>query len=187
MDVRIVSGCQNEGPITAATIRPLARSNPLFVVLVNASGDIYTIPSAGGGGGGDGAINDGANSAIKATVLNKTNSNPLSVALTGPSGEQYPNRSSSCNYGRKNVTTAATKILSSNANRLGLAIQNLERQQLAYGFDSSLTVINGAGFLAPAQVSSGDGGFYDNTDYTGEVWGILASGDGDVGFQEFVK
>lgn len=186
MDVRIVSGGQNEGPITAATVRHLARSSPIFVVLVNASGDIYTIPSSGGGGGGDGAINDGANSAIKATVLNKINSNMLSVALAGPSGEQYPNRSSSCNYGRKNVGTGATKVIASNPNRLGITLQNLEPQQMALGFSASLTFINLGGILSPTSASSGDGGFYSNTDYKGDVYCVVASGDADVAFQEFV-
>jgi len=39
------------------------------------------------GGGGDGAILDGVSSAIKATVLDYTNSNPLAVRLTDTAGD----------------------------------------------------------------------------------------------------
>lgn len=39
------------------------------------------------GGAGDGAIQDGANSAIEATVLDYSNSNPLAVRLTDTSGD----------------------------------------------------------------------------------------------------
>src|SRR3990167_11041674 len=38
-------------------------------------------------GGGDGAIQDGADSSIKATVLDYTNSNPLAVRLTDTAGD----------------------------------------------------------------------------------------------------
>jgi hypothetical protein len=42
---------------------------------------------AGGAGGGDGAILDGAVAAIKATVLDYANSNPLAVRLTDTAGD----------------------------------------------------------------------------------------------------
>lgn len=42
----------------------------------------------GGSGGGDGAILDGADSNLKATVRDYTNSNPLAIALTDSSGDQ---------------------------------------------------------------------------------------------------
>src|SRR3990167_4943165 len=38
-------------------------------------------------GGGDGAIQDGADSSIEATVLDYANSNPLAVRLTDTSGD----------------------------------------------------------------------------------------------------
>ena len=41
----------------------------------------------GGAGGGDGAILDGVSSAIKATVFDYTNSNPLAVRLTDTTGD----------------------------------------------------------------------------------------------------
>jgi hypothetical protein len=43
--------------------------------------------SGGGGGSGNGAILDGSNSTIKASVLDYTNSNPLAVRLTDTSGD----------------------------------------------------------------------------------------------------
>jgi len=45
--------------------------------------------AGGGGGGGDGAILDGVSAAIKATVKDYVNSNPLSVVLTDTSGDAY--------------------------------------------------------------------------------------------------
>jgi hypothetical protein len=42
---------------------------------------------AGGGSGGDGAILDGVSAAIKATVLDYTNANPLAVRLTDTNGD----------------------------------------------------------------------------------------------------
>lgn len=157
------------------------------------SGDVAIKPSTATGIGrfpvsGDTVLRDGVSN-IRATVLSLNNSNPLTVSIAGPSGEQYPNRSSAANYGRKNITTSATKILSSNPNRLALLIQNLENQQAIIGFSPEVTVIAPGGFLSPISgaAGSGDGGVYNNSDYTGEVWGIVASGDLDVAYQEFVK
>lgn len=87
-DVRIVNDGQNQGPIISANVRQLARGNALLVAQVNASGDIVN-PGGSGGSGGDGAINDGANAAIKATVRDYANSNPLAVVLTNVSGDAY--------------------------------------------------------------------------------------------------
>ena len=47
-DTRIVSGGQNETPITALHVRPLARANAIPVFLVNTSGDLYNALAAGG-------------------------------------------------------------------------------------------------------------------------------------------
>ena len=47
-DTRIVSGGQNETPITALHVRALARANAIPVLLVNASGDIYNALAGGG-------------------------------------------------------------------------------------------------------------------------------------------
>lgn len=90
MDVRIKHGDQNNGPmfhVTAENIPDRAGQTsrkPLHVILVTSTGDVYTA-GGGGGSGGDGAINDGSNSTIKASVLQGptarpgSNSNPLVV------------------------------------------------------------------------------------------------------------
>ncbi len=67
-----VSGCSScvvvaEGTLTTATIAALI--------------------AGGGGAGGDGAINDGVSSSIKATVHDYTNSNPLAVTLKDTNGD----------------------------------------------------------------------------------------------------
>lgn len=56
------------------------------------------------GGGGDGAILDGVSAAIKATVLDLTNSNPLTTALVDASGNQI----TSFGGGTQYTTGAAT-------------------------------------------------------------------------------
>ena len=139
MDVRIVSGGQNNTPITAATLRRLPGGNP------------------------------------------------LDVSFVGPSGEQYLTRSSTANYGRKNITTVPTKVIASNPLRLGCWVQNLESQQAIIGWDQNLSVANPGGILTPTANSSGDGGVAKITDYTGDVYMVVASGDLDVAFSEFVR
>lgn len=47
-DTRIVSGGQNETPITALHVRALTRANAIPVLLVNISGDVYNALGAGG-------------------------------------------------------------------------------------------------------------------------------------------
>lgn len=53
--------------------------------LVDASG--YLMVNVAAGGVGDGSILDGSNSAIKATVLDYTNANPVAVRLTDTNGD----------------------------------------------------------------------------------------------------
>ena len=84
-DIRIVNAGQNNGPIVAANVRALTRANALLVAQVNVSGDIVN-PGAGGSGG-DGAINDGVDSGIKATVRSTSGAKPLHVIITNASGD----------------------------------------------------------------------------------------------------
>jgi hypothetical protein len=88
-DVRIVNDGQNNGPVISANVRKLARANALVVTIVNPSGDISWPLAGAGGSGGDGAILDGANSAIKASVEQYLRSNPLAVVLKNASGDTY--------------------------------------------------------------------------------------------------
>lgn len=189
MDVRIVGGGQNNGPVTAASVRALTRANAIAVCLVNISGDVY---NAGGGssGGGDGAILDGANSAIKATVKQLPNASPLGVVLLNASGDIYDPGSSVtgatvATYGRKNITTSPTLILDFNAKRRVAHIQNLESQQLFIGYSSSLSAIQPAACLFGTSFGSGDGAFWSIKGYQGPLYGVLATGDGDITFGEF--
>ena len=88
-DIRIVDADQNNSlGIAAAGIHRGIRANALKIVQVNVSGDIVN-PGGAGGSGGDGAINDGADSALKATVKNYANAKPLAVVLVNVSGDAY--------------------------------------------------------------------------------------------------
>jgi len=134
-------------------------------------------------------VSGGQNNApiIAATVRQLAGANPLDVSLAGVSGEQLFTRSSIANPSRVNINTSPTQIFVSNPNRLGLWVQNVERQQVFFGWSSALTVANPGGIIGPTNTTSGDGGVMKVTDYTGEVWGIMVSGDGDVFCSEFVK
>lgn len=67
----------------------------LIMKLAHGAADSATLVSTGSGlpvnvvagGAGDGAIQDGANAAIEASVLDYTNSNPLAVRLTDTNGD----------------------------------------------------------------------------------------------------
>ena len=125
---------------------------------------------------------------IAATVRSLNESNPLDVISVGPSGEQLNFKSSQANYGRVNVGTSTTLIIASNPNRVGLLVQNLERQQMFLGLSSNLTVMQAGGILKPSSSgSSGDGGVFSVTDYTGPVYGMTVSGDVDVFYQEYIR
>lgn len=77
-DTRIIGNGQNATGGTVATdVVSLARRNALSVILVNSSGDVY---NAGPGQGQDGATVDGANSAIRGSVLSGPTTRPTSVS-----------------------------------------------------------------------------------------------------------
>ena len=115
-DVRIIDRDQNhpEG-VRAASLHPGTERVAQVVVLMNPTGDLYT--ASGGGSGGDGAINDGADENLKATVRDYTNSNPLAVVLTNPSGDVYspvPNTPL--------LQTAAGRVTSAGSNSIVAAV-----------------------------------------------------------------
>lgn len=186
-DNRIVGEGGSQGAdIIAVHVRRLLRANALVVVQVNASGDIVN-PGAGGGGGGDGTIIDGVDANIKATVKDYVAAKPLAVALVNVSGDvtspQEPT-SKTGSYGRVNVGTGATQILASNPARISAMIQNLEGQQMAVGFDSSMSVFTAGAMLAPTADSSGDGGVFSVSRYKGPLFACVATGDADVFYAE---
>ena len=88
-------------------------------------------------------------------------------------------------YGNVNITTTATLIRAVNTRRIFINIQNVENRMAYIGFDSSVTVGNGT-ILDKTVNSSGDGGFWGTGIYRGDVYGIVASGDGDVRYQELI-
>jgi hypothetical protein len=60
------------------------------------------------GGGGDGALLDGADSGIKATIFDYTNSNPLSVRLTDTNGDYVSPSGASATGAPHHFVAAAT-------------------------------------------------------------------------------
>jgi hypothetical protein len=72
----------DEGDSTAEVV--LARN---YVYDSGSLAWVRATQAGGGGGGGDGAILDGVSAAIKATVRDYANSNPLAVVLTDSAGD----------------------------------------------------------------------------------------------------
>ena len=126
-DVRIINESRDsdDAPI-AAQVRSLTRAKALIVAQVNVSGDIVN-PGAGGSGG-DGAINDGADSGIKATVKDYASSNPLAVVLTNVSGDVYNSGGGggdgAINDGADSAVKATVKDYT-NSNPLVVALANV--------------------------------------------------------------
>jgi len=117
---------------------------------------------------------------------------PIHTLLVNISGDAYnlvsgggSQSSSSGNYGRVNVGTSATLIIAANSSRLACMVQNLGSQEVAIGFDVSLTIVNPGGYLGRISGPSGDGGVFRASGYTGPVYGVVASGSIDVSYMEF--
>ena len=151
MDIRITEGNQNAPDgITAASVKRFTRSNPVAVVLVNASGDVYNALSSQAGSGGDGAILDGADTGVRATVKDYANSNPLAVVLTNVSGDVY------------NALGAASggdgALLDGSDNGIRATVKD-------YGNSNPLTVVlvnvSGDAYNASSGGSGGDGAIND--------------------------
>lgn len=69
-------------------LRASAISGTATVVASRGFGSMRSTASLAGAAQGDGAIQDGSNNAIEATVLDLTNGNPLTVAILDASGDQ---------------------------------------------------------------------------------------------------
>ena len=167
-----------------------------YTILQDASGDtqprvLTDLPAAGTPGlvtrnipwgtqSGDYALVDGAAPSVRATVKDYTNANPLVVSLANATGDVYnanePRRVTTGTFQNVQVTTTATQILAANPSRLSAVVQNVDEQQIAIGLSSSVTVASGL-YLAPVSGSSGDGGVFGVSGYTGAIFGITASGD----------
>jgi hypothetical protein len=103
------------------------------------------------GGAGDGNIQDGANSAIKATVLDYTNSNPLAVRLSNTDGD----------YVSAGAGTEYTEDAASPANPSGGAVLVTRDDQLS-------TVTEAAGDWSRLRGTA-----------KGALWVALADASGD--------
>ena len=75
------------GPVWADPKNLVNGEAPVSARCVSADGLTYESCGGGGGGGGDGAINDGVSSGIKATVFDRTNSNPVATQLVDSNGD----------------------------------------------------------------------------------------------------
>lgn len=70
--------------------------------------DVSVVAGATGSSGGDGAIVDGANATIKATVKDLLNSNPLTVAITDANGDQITSFGGGIQYTEGDVDASIT-------------------------------------------------------------------------------
>lgn len=75
-----------------------------FPVAIDSDGKIQVAGTFSGGG--DGAIVDGTNSTIRATVLDLTNSNPITVAITDANGDQVSSFGGGTQYTEDNPAAA---------------------------------------------------------------------------------
>lgn len=73
--------------LAGVDISTLSIPTPLAVDETNNRLLVSAIITAGGGSGGDGAIVDGVSAAIKATVFDLTNSNPLATQIVDANGD----------------------------------------------------------------------------------------------------
>ena len=106
------------------------RRGALKTTLVDAAGDSIVdntnnslnVTIVSGGSSGDGSINDGVSSAIKATVLDLTNANPLTVAITDGSGNQITSFGGGAQY---------TEDAAADANPIGAQLISRRRDVLS--------------------------------------------------------
>ena len=99
---------------------------------------------------GDGALQDGANSAIEATVRDYTNANPLAVALTDANGDIITNIGGDA--------SATGSAVPANASYFGLNVGGTLRGATAFGvgshFAQAMAIVDGSG----NQITSFGGG-----------------------------
>jgi len=80
------------------------------------------------------------------------------------------------NYDQVSVSTSATSIIASNASEKVRTIKNIGSNTIFVGSDSSITTVNAFPIDA--------GETLDISDYTGEIFGIVASGTEDANYIE---
>jgi len=113
----------------ADTIKSTEDSSKHGMIVVNPDGSNI----GGGSGTGNGYINDGADSNIKATVKDLTNSNPLAVAITDGSGDQITSFGGGVQYTEGDIDatiTGTAALVEGAANALAVLTQPLTDTQL---------------------------------------------------------
>lgn len=118
-----------------------------------------------GAASGDGALIDGVTAAIRATVRDYLNSNPLAVVLTDTAGDPYvasgavSSPPATATRSSVNDSATAVSLIASNAARKGLVITN----------DSSARVFVGYGTVDPTTTD------YTFVIYAGQTWEMTPS------------
>lgn len=94
-------------------VRTTKLSDNSLVQHVRLTDDDGAYVSGGGGGSGDGALLDGVSSSIKATVLDLTSSNPLTVGIVDSNGDQITSFGGGTQYteGATDATITGTAVL----------------------------------------------------------------------------
>lgn len=132
-----------------------------------------------GGGASDGAIVDGADSGIKATVKDYANSNPLVVVLSDTSGDPYVASGGTVTSGTATRTSVAdsaiaVELLAANGSRKGAIITNDSSASLYVGLGTvDPTATNYTVIIHPGQT------WTLPSNFTGQVKGIWASDPND--------
>lgn len=85
-------------------------------------------------------------------------------------------RANAMGWGAVSVGATATVILASRTLRKGLIIQNNSAKDVYIGPDNTVTSVNGM------RLEPGD--IYENQDWEGAIYGIVAAGTADVRAQE---
>ena len=183
-DVRIVGDGQNQSAITAVTVENLQKRNAVCVALLNISGDIY---NAGGAGGGDGAILDGIDSGLKATVLSGPNtkpagtSNPLLIQISDDPLRQI-GRTSPPVTGVQIIGGSVGGRFSSSGDTINVAEQNRIGAHISggqIGVTGDINVIVEIGdtiTVGNVTVPVGISGDVSTTPKAGETWPISVTG-----------
>lgn len=135
------------------------RKNGLLEEVKPSAGSAFPVEVVGGGAS-DGALVDGVSAAIKATVRDYLNSNPLAVVLTDTNGDAYVASGSAATP----PATAARTSVADSAVAVSLIAANAARKGLIITNDSSARLFVGYGTVDPT-----------TTDYTfvllsGQTW-----------------
>lgn len=118
------------------------------------------------GGAGDGAVTDGANNAIRATVKDFVNANPLAVVLVDANGDVY---TATGGGGSTPPGTATRTQVADSAVAVSLIAANAGRKGLVITNDSSARLFVGYGTVDPTTTN------YTFVLLSGQTWEMTPS------------